>query len=113
MPLTISRTIYGAIVAVLLCACSPTSPSEGILLRLANSGSAPVQNVTVLFPNDRINFGSVPVGVTTEYRPTRNGVYRYAAFEFAFGGVPIDQPVIDWVGEEPLDGAAFTYTIEV
>lgn len=109
----ISRCLRGAFAALLLSACSPTSPSDRPLLRLTNTGAVAVENVTVLFPDDRIAFGPVPAGATTEYRPASNGVYGYAAFEFAIGGARFDQPVIDWVGEQPLHGAAFTYTIEV
>lgn len=40
-----------------------------------------------------------------------NGVYRYAAYRLEVNGQTVTQPVLDWVGEEPIDGAAFTYTI--
>ena len=40
------------------------------------------------------------------------GVYRYAAYRFQAGGETVTQPVIDWVGEEPMPGEAFTYVLE-
>lgn len=53
------------------------------------------------------------VGVGSDYRDVPHGVYRYAAYKLEANGKTIEQPVIDWVGEEPMDGTAFTYTIVV
>ena len=48
---------------------------------------------------------------TTEYRVFPKGVYGYAAYRYDVNGETVTQPVIDWVGEEPMQGSAFTYTI--
>jgi hypothetical protein len=60
---------------------------------------------------DEVAFGDVASGATTSYRPVPNGVYRYAAYRLELDGRTITQPVIDWVGEVPMDGTSFTYTI--
>jgi hypothetical protein len=72
------------------------------------------RNLTVVFPDFvRVPFGDVAVGMTTEYEPVRDGVYRYAAYRLEINGEIVSQPVIDWVGEQPMEGQDFTYTIEV
>ena len=68
----------------------------------------------VIFPNSvRVPFGDVAPGATTDYRDVPGGVYPYAAYRFTVDGVTLDQPVIDWVGEVPMTGVAFTYRIDV
>jgi hypothetical protein len=67
----------------------------------------------VRFPEVEALFGDVPAGVTTHYVPIPYGVFSYAAYRLEVNGQMISQPVIDWVGEQPMDGRAFTYTIEV
>jgi hypothetical protein len=42
-----------------------------------------------------------------------NGVFGYAAYRLDVDGDIVTQPVIDWVGERPMEGRAFTYTIDV
>jgi hypothetical protein len=81
-------------------------------LRINNSGSIPIQNLVVRFPHDNIAFGDVPAGTTTDYKEVPNGVYRYAAYQFEFDGETLTQPVIDWLGEDPMSGTSFTYTLD-
>jgi hypothetical protein len=78
-----------------------------------NVGSRDVQGLVVLFPNQRVEFGDLAAGVATQYRTVSDGVFRYAAYEFRVGGRVQRQPVIDWVGEEPMEGRAFSYSIEL
>jgi hypothetical protein len=60
-----------------------------------------------------VTFETVSVGTTTTYLQVPNGVYAYGAFQFVVDGILIRQPVIDWTGESPLDGTAFTYSLEL
>ena len=76
-----------------------------------NVGLRDIEGLVVLFPNERVEFGDVAAGTTTQYLISSVGVYGYAAYEFLVGGVVKHQPVIDWVGEKPMDGEAFTYSI--
>jgi hypothetical protein len=73
----------------------------------------PIENLIVLFPEEKIEFGAVPPGTTTEYKPVSKGVYGYAAYSYDLEGTNIGQPVIDWVGEEPMEGTDFTYVIDL
>lgn len=69
--------------------------------------------LSVLFPESSVDFGDIPAGATTAYRVASRGVYSYGAFRFTYNGSSIVQPVIDWVGEEPLKGQRFTYNLEL
>jgi hypothetical protein len=82
-------------------------------LRIHNQGVSPISSLSVIFPEDEIVFGDVPGGATTEYVPVPNGVYGYAGYRFELNGEVVIRPVIDWVGEAPIEGSAFTYTIQV
>jgi len=93
---------------------SPASASTVTMpvLRLVNSGAVGVSGLIVIFPDERVEFGDVAAGATTTYRAFSKGVYRYAAYQAQHGDRVVTQPVVDWVGEVPVSGEAFTYTIE-
>jgi hypothetical protein len=86
---------------------------EAPRLRITNTGPGSVEDLIVVFPHAQVSFGDVRAGTTTGYRAAPAGVYRYAAYRFRFNGKPVQQMVMDWVGETPMEGQAFTYTIEV
>lgn len=81
-------------------------------VRVTNSGEMGIRQLSIGFPKERIDFGDVPAGATTEYEETRYGVYGYAAFQFELDGRIEMQPVIDWVAE-PLRGRSFTYDVQL
>ncbi|MHB8114658.1 MAG: hypothetical protein ACYDHA_14545 [Bellilinea sp.] len=80
-------------------------------LRLINDGTYLITDLKIVFPKDQLEFGDIKAGAITEYKDVPNGVYRYAAYKYQLNGKEITQPVIDWVGETPLEGISFTYTI--
>ena len=92
---------------------SVDSEADTSRLRITNAGTEAIVNLTVRFPDDRIGFGDIPAGATTGYRDVPNGVYSYAAFSLEIDGALVSQPVIDFVGEVPMEGNAFTYTLVV
>jgi hypothetical protein len=109
------------IAGALACGCAGSSPTSASpsptatgtpRLRLVNSGSVSLSALVVIFPDERVEFGDVAAGATTTYRSFSRGVYRYAAYQARLGDRIVSQPVIDWVGEKPMNGDAFTYTIE-
>lgn len=116
----ISRLFHGAssvacviALAAAVAACSNlTSPTDA-RLRVLNSGAVAINGLVILFPASAVTFGIVPAGTTTTYLQVPNGVYAYGAFQFIVDGILIRQPVVDWVGESPLDGRAFTYSLEL
>ena len=107
-PICLAAFVLGLSTALAACAApQPAAPR----LRLVNSGANDIENLIVLFPDAQIEFGDVPAGAATGYQHAPNGVYSYAAYRFDLNGEQITQPVIDWVGEAPLPGDSFTYTI--
>ncbi|MGA9533149.1 MAG: hypothetical protein WBR18_10580 [Anaerolineales bacterium] len=91
---------------------SPVPTQQPTRLRITNSGKMSVVDLTVYFPEDEIRLGNIAAGTTTGYQTVPNGVYGYAAYRFDLDGEPVLQPVIDWVGELPLEGDSFTYVID-
>ena len=104
---------------VVLSACSPqqaaVQPSAtpaGARLRITNAGTEPIKKLTVLFPDQRISFGDVAAGVTTDYQLAPGGVYNYGAYEFEENGQMVTQPVIDWMGETGKTSGSYTYVLK-
>ena len=98
---------------------TPTSDDNSIntplttqKLRITNQGALPIQHLVVRFPEDKIDFGDVLPGMTTNYLVIPHGVYRYAAYDVEVNGQKYQQPVVDWIGETPMQGESFIYTIE-
>ena len=96
------------------------TPAEGLSivsplqkLRIINQSNIQLQNLVVVFPDERIEFGDVPGVTSTNYRDVPQGVYRYAAYNFEVNGQKYAQPVVDWAGETPIQGENFTYIIDV
>ena len=82
-------------------------------LRIQHNGGAAVEKLVVIFPEGRVEFGPIQPGETTEYKEVPGGVYAYAAYETTIDGKLYQQPVIDWVGEQPVEGKSFTWLIDV
>lgn len=81
-------------------------------LRIWNSGSDDISNLTVLTPKGAIEFGDIPSGITTPYTDAPDGVYGYAAYRLEVDGKLVTQPVIDWP-IHPIAGKSFTYRLEL
>jgi hypothetical protein len=93
---------------------TPTGAAAGIAhLRVRNEGPADAIALRVLFPHEEIAFGDVPAGAMSAYQPAPGGVYGYGAYRLRVDAREVTVPVIDWVGESPLQGSAFTYVVAV
>ena len=92
---------------------STSTPSQPQKLRITNRSAITIHDLYVRFPDEKIAFGDVLPGVTTDYQVFSRGVYRYAAYDVVVDGQEYQQPVTDWMGETPLDGEAFTYILGV
>jgi hypothetical protein len=93
--------------AISLSGCDSQS-SEVPRLRVINTGSFPIHNLVVIFPEARIEFGEIPAGAATEYKDVPHGVFSYAAYQFEVDGQVVELSVLDWVGEKPMSGISFT-----
>ena len=111
-----------ALIALLGFASACSTPNAGHAasqqLRIENAGGSDIKNLAVLFPGAtanaaarRVEFGDLAAGKISDYRSVPAGVYRYAAYEYTLDGVTIDQAVVDWLGESPMQGTKFTYRI--
>ena len=89
------------------------TPALPQMLRITNQSTLSIRRLVVRFPEDRVDFGEVAPGATTEYQAVSHGVFRYAAYDVELEGQKYQQPVIDWVGETPMNGKAFTYILDV
>ena len=66
-----------------------TSPMQK--LRIINQSDIALHNMVVRFPDERIEFGDIPGGTTTDYRDVPQGVYRYAAYDVEVNGQSYEQ----------------------
>ncbi len=92
---------------------SSKAPLNNQKLRIINKSTFSIQRLEVWFPQDGVDFGDVLPGATTDYQVIPHGVYRYAAYVVEINGQKYEQPVVDWVGESPMNGKAFTYILDV
>lgn len=106
-------SVFVALTPCLAGCGSPTAPVQEPRLRVVNIGPASAKALTVWFPDDQIAFGDVSAGRRTAYRHVRGGVFPIAAYRLRVDGQVVTQPVLDWIGYEPMEGRAFTYTIDV
>jgi len=53
---------------------TPDAKSKLQRMRITNQSNIPVHNLVGRFPDERIEFGDVPGGTTTEYREAPQGV---------------------------------------
>ena len=98
---------------------TPTAPPQPAAssfapqrLRVKNGGATPIKGLAVGFGAGWIAFGDIAPGATTDYQTVPNGVLGYAAYQFDLDSRPVSQPVIDFMGEQPLPGQAFTYIVD-
>jgi hypothetical protein len=106
------QRFVGVWIALGLVFCPSCGP-RNMQLRIRNEGSKAIQQLTVRFPEDEVEFGDVGPGAFSSYREVPHGVGPYASFRFVFNGVPIEQYVADFVGWKPVKGVAFTYRVRV
>ena len=107
-------SLHSALLVVLLFQEAPPALAaevETVQLRVTNAGNQTIEDLTVMFPLNKIYFGDVPAGATTEYLDVSGGVYRYAAYSFSVDGELQSRPVTDFFGEMPVEGTRFTYVL--
>lgn len=110
----------GVVMLAAACSAQPGAPAAA-QLRIHNSGTADIRGLTLLFPGEtprardvvRVAFGDIAAGATSAYLPVPSGVYRYAAYEYRRAEAAMSQSVVDWMGEQPLEGTHFTYRLEL
>lgn len=94
-----------------LAACGVTTPGT-VRLRVANASQWDFEQVVVGFPEESLDYGSIPAGGASEYQVARKA-YRYGRIEARAGGTTMVSQPIDYVGESPLSPGSYTYRIDV
>lgn len=98
---------------LLLVGCSaPLSPGGPVQVRIANESSVSFDRVVVGFPEQEENYGAVPAGSQTDYRPIERA-YRYAYIEVYVGAEKLVLQPVDHVGESFLREGRYTYVLDV
>jgi hypothetical protein len=114
-PSPVPQATFDAVVAreSTTVACRLAAAQE---LRVENVGIHAITGLSVFFPGHpsgsattQIAFGDIAAGSVSVYKTIPGGVYGYGAYHYTVDGKTIDQPVLDWVGERPMDGYRFTY----
>ena len=109
----VRRTLALLALFLAVASCSLFTDPESQQLRVRNVGPTALAGLKVWFPDTAIAYGDIQAGATTGYTDVPGGVYRYSAFSFQHEGAERMQPVIDFVGEEPMKGERFTYDVEL
>ena len=97
----------------MLAACSnPFGSGDGTRIRLRNSSSFELTDVTFAPGTPRFEFDRIGPGEVTDYR-SANGAYSYGYLDVLVGGERRTLQPIDYVGEEPLDDGEYTFVITI
>ena len=114
--MTVIRNLWiGAFVLALLtagCTSVQESTASGVEIRVANRSDRDFDSVDVTFTTDKVSYGPVAKGATSEYRSTPKA-YRYALVVVTAGGETFRFQPIDFVGETPLAPGRYTYALNV
>ena len=105
-----SRKIWSLMIlcfAFAMASCT-TSGRQLQRFRITNTSPVAIEQAIVLFPNERLVFGPLGPHSTSPYQNVEQGVYRDASYEIMMNGQTLQLPVIDWSGEEALQGQTFT-----
>jgi hypothetical protein len=86
-------------------------PSD-VRIRVENASAIDFSSTTIGFPSETEQYGAVPAGGRTDYRPVSRA-YRYAFAEVEAAGRRYVLQPIDYVGEELLDSGSYTYSLDV
>jgi hypothetical protein len=103
----------GALLALALSACpAPTESSVGVNIRVANESSFAFSDVDVVFPQDSVDYGTVPAHGASEYRRVTQA-YSYALIIVQVGGEELRLQPVDYVGEAALAAGRYTYALNL
>ncbi|MDZ7691644.1 MAG: hypothetical protein U5K69_11055 [Balneolaceae bacterium] len=92
--------------------CSIFSSEEPVLIRVQNSSSLEMEDVTVRFPEQEVMYGDIDSGEYSSYTDISKA-YRYAYFETIAGDKKVVLQPIDYVGESYLEEGKYTYVLNI
>jgi hypothetical protein len=89
-----------------------TGAQGGVEIRIANRSDRDFDRVDATFDPEKVEYGAVAKGATSEYRTVKQA-YRYALVEVTAGGQTFRFHPIDFVGETPLEPGRYTYALTI
>jgi len=95
------------------CAAAKESAAGGVEIRVANRSDRDFDQVDVTFNSQKVSYGPVAKGATSEYRTAQEEAYRYALVVVTAGGETFRFQPIDFVGETPLAPGRYTYALNI
>jgi hypothetical protein len=101
-----------AALVVALAGCDDLFGSDPVEVRIENASSAMFSEATLYTSEGPVTFGDVGPGEATPYTQVTTA-YRFATTQVVVQGDTLRLQVIDFVGEEPLDGGRYTYVLGV
>lgn len=101
-----------ALVATIAAGCSSLQQAGGLQIRVANASAFTMEQVTIGFPSQEVQYGTLAAGATSEYRDVEQA-YRYAAVTVMVEDERLVMQPIDFVGESLLAPGRYTYVLDV
>lgn len=119
-----SLWIGAALLGLVLAGCGSGQPGPadggangggagGVEVRVANRSDRDFERVDVTFQSNKVEYGALARGATSEYRQVNEAAYRYALVEITAGGQTFRLQPIDFVGETPLAPGRYTYGLNI
>ncbi len=104
----------GLVVGLLIAAVTGCSSIVGsdVEIRFRNASALDLHDFVYQSGGEPLVFARIPAGTTTAYRLVDRS-YSYGFIEFRVDTLRYVQQPIDYVGETPLSGGQYTYTITV
>jgi hypothetical protein len=90
--------------------CDILNPRGPVEVRVRNGTDTPFDQGIVYVASDSIVFSALGSGEATPYREV-DKAYRIATAQVVTGTDTARLQVIDYVGEEPLEGGRYTYVL--
>ena len=91
---------------------SANGKTGGLEIRVANRSDRDFDRVDVTFTSDKIEYGAIPKGGVSAYKPVKEA-YRYAKIDIVANGETFTFQPIDFVGETLLEPGRYTYALNI
>ncbi len=113
MKVTLHLFAIAFLLAFAAGACtSANGKSDGLEIRIANRSDRDFDKVDVTFTSDKFEYGAIPKGGVSAYKPVKEA-YRYAKIDVVANGETFTFQPIDFVGETLLEPGRYTYALNI
>lgn len=94
------------------CETTTTGTSGELMIRVKNNSSYSMEDVTVGFPEEEIQYGDIRSGEESTFMEVTKA-YRYAYIKTIVNEKELVLQPIDYVGESLLDPGLYTYELNL